>query len=640
MLCRSKRRAMDASLREAPEGTDLSTVGMEKGLMLNMTDELRGGIGGVGSLLSGDGFMSGYQSERDIERALQERSREQNGLVPELAGSLLTPVGVFGTAKTTRQFANQGAALGAAAGFGEGQGAGGSATNALLGAGVGAIVGGTISQAPRAINALTQAAPVQRATGAVRNALRPASPAGAQDLVDAGQRQGVPVRYGDVDPQRLAQKRGVARASEEGNRIIRQADAEDVEGMTNAVNRLGQDGTPAADKFEAGARAQDVLRRQSSRTRDEAQRLYRVAEESSDGVRIAPRAAVNTLNDEITRLRGEGADDALINYLTRQTEMLRRPEGWTPMQLHAYRSGLRKNIRTAGLPVEAAELPLIRAIESASTDLQRALAGNNRALSAVKRADRIWSERTAFRRQVGDKLFGKDRSYSPDQTARALDNMAKTDTQRFSRYMDELEPQEAADLRATYAADIGRDGQGNFSMARFLTQTHGKQATLTPRAMRAIFGEDGTRAIADLRAIATAKQAAASETNYSHTGNVVSSGIKGLRALLFAGLGGAAGGPAGAVVAPAASGWFSRLGERRAARLITNPDFTRWLRTAPNSADPAVINRHFDRLNKIASREQTFLMDAKAIQSFMAEQFSKGTGRAAADEDTGDNGRK
>ena len=139
------------------------------------------------------------------------------------------------------------------------------------------------------------------------------------------------------------------------------------------------------------------------------------------------------------------------------------------------------------------------------------------------------------------------------------------------------------------------------------------------------------KAISDLRAIFKAKQAAASETNYSKTGNAVQSVGRGLRSLLFAGIGAQTGGVAGAVVAPAASGWIARIGEKRAARLLTNPDFTKWLRQTPETMSPEVINRHFERLNKIASREQSFLMDVKALQDYLRSALSQTPSRAAAE---------
>lgn len=609
-------------------------AGFDAGVFANFNDELAGLAGGVMDAADGGTFGEGYRRERDVVRAAQAIGRDERGIGPEIAGGLLSPLNRLGSASTAKEFAYQGAKFGALSGAGAGEGVVGTGVNALLGAGTGAAVGGAVSQAPRAVNALLQTQPGQRVSGAIDSALaRGRVPESARELVEAGQRQGVKVRRGDADPQRLAHKRGVARNSEEGNRIIRDAEAEDLVDAEAAALRLG-DGNPAGDRFETGERAQAVLERQSKRTKDEAQRLYRVAEDASEGVKFQPQKAIATLNDEITRLEGEGADASLISYLRRQGELLSRAEGWTPMQLHAFRSNLRKNIRTAGLPVDAAELPMVRAIGAAGEDLQQSLSGNARALTAVKRADKIWAERSEFRREVGDKLFGKDRGFSPDQTGAALDSMVRSDSRRFERFMKELDPEEAADLRATFATKLGRDGQGNFSLAKFLTQTEGKGAIATPRSMRLLYGEEGMKAITDLRAIFNAKQAAASETNYSRTGNVVSTAARGLRSLLFAGIGAGTGGTAGAVVAPAASGWLSRVGERRAARLVTNPDFTRWLRQAPESSNPEVINRYFSRLNKIASRDQVFRMDAKAVQDYLARHFSEGVGRAAA---SGDN---
>jgi hypothetical protein len=79
-----------------------------------------------------------------------------------------------------------------------------------------------------------------------------------------------------------------------------------------------------------------------------------------------------------------------------------------------------------------------------------------------------------------------------------------------------------------------------------------------------------------------------------------------------------------------ASRGASKLSDARKASLFLNPKFTTWLRNAPDSNDPVVINRYMDQLSKIASRDQAFLMDAQAIQDYVRSAMSQSPTRAAA----------
>ena len=137
---------------------------------------------------------------------------------------------------------------------------------------------------------------------------------------------------------------------------------------------------------------------------------------------------------------------------------------------------------------------------------------------------------------------------------------------------------------------------------------------MSPRTARLVFGEDGVRAIRDLRVIANAKQAGRGEVNYSKTGNTVQQAAGGLRNLVLTGLGFSAGDITGAVAAPLAGNFLKGLGEKRAARMLTNPDFTKWLRTLPDTANPDAINRSFDRLRRSASRSPVFAADVQALE--------------------------
>ncbi|QVJ07696.1 hypothetical protein L7H23_01245 [Sphingopyxis sp. BSN-002] len=182
-----KRIAMEESYKEIPQGGDVSAAGRDKGLLLNMTDELRGGIGGIKSLLSGDGFTSGYERERNIERALQERSRQENGIAPELIGGLMTPAGVI----SRTNMARDAAAMGAIAGFGEGEGLSDSVAKTATGAGLGYLGGKAVEKIAPAI--------ANSAIGQKAKDIFTRTPnADAQEFAAAAERQGLDYLPADV----------------------------------------------------------------------------------------------------------------------------------------------------------------------------------------------------------------------------------------------------------------------------------------------------------------------------------------------------------------------------------------------------------------------------------------------------------
>jgi hypothetical protein len=170
-----------------------------------------------------------------------------------------------------------------------------------------------------------------------------------------------------------------------------------------------------------------------------------------------------------------------------------------------------------------------------------------------------------------------------------------------------------------------------------LTQTGGgKGEALSPAAVRALFGADGARAIADLRLLSQAKVDAASATNPSNTGNLVERARGSFRRLVLGAMGfNAAAEPmTGALVSGAAVAggeFFNRLGTERAVRLLLNPDVTGWLRRLPNTNNPQAINRSFAGLRSIASRSPVMATDVQALERALIEAANDNTTRLAAE---------
>jgi hypothetical protein len=193
----------------------------------------------------------------------------------------------------------------------------------------------------------------------------------------------------------------------------------------------------------------------------------------------------------------------------------------------------------------------------------------------------------------------------------------------------ELEPAEQADLSATIASSLGRKANGEFSLST-LVRSLDPQKGINPRLARIVFGSDGARALEDLRTIAAAKTATQAGMNNSNTGATVTRAAGGMKTLILGALGYTAGGPVGAVAGGISRDVIGKMGEQRAARLLLNPDFTRWLRNAPNTTNPQAINGYFKNLATNAAKAPVFAGDVKAFQQALGEAFSQSPLRAAA----------
>jgi hypothetical protein len=452
-------------------------------------------------------------------------------------------------------------------------------------------------------------------------------------VVQAGQRQGIPIRRPDAAPSLRGDMANTAQTPNGGPMIAtaRNADQEAVEARIQAV---GGEGNPS-DPFTLGSRVQGAGTRFIARTREQANRLYRRADEAASGARVAPRGAIETVDRHLSELEAEGANTnaALITYLRGLRADLGKQDGFSVTEFQGLRSGARKKIKgDQALTATDAERRLTEVAQAFTADAGEQLP--EAASSALQGADQFYAERQDFINGVLRNVMGtRGQPLPAERAAERLVAMTKGkgDQERFSRMWSELEPDEQADLAATVAASLGRKANGDFSLST-LVRSLDPRTGVNPRTARLVFGEDGARALADLRTIASAKTATQQGMNNSNTGATVTRAAGGLKTLMLGALGYSAGGPVGAVAGGLSRDVISRIGEQRAARLLLNPDFTRWLRNAPNTDNPQAINSYFGRLTESAAKSQVYAGDVKALQEALAEAFSRSPGRLAAAE--------
>jgi hypothetical protein len=626
-----ERRVLDARVaslmqsRGGGAGT-AGVMGAVDGVTMGFGDEIAAGGNAFIGALQGEGSIGDLYSQNiGAERGYREQLQNQHGgayLGGQLLGGLAIPFGAG--ASGARGLGIAGAAQGGAYGFGSSEG---NALERLPGAFTGAAIGGAAGAGlgaaqPYAANALLKFG--QRPSVAARQAER----AEALPVIEAGQRQNIPIRQPDARPSTRADFAAVE-ASETGNPIVLRAMQDDEAAVQNRVGEVGGKGK-LLDEFELGQRLQKAGEGYLARTGKQADALYERARTKAAGAKGDASEAVATIDNHIAELRstGEKTNADAIKYLEDLKSDL--AGGASIDRLRNIRKNIRGQISSRNLTATDTERRVGDVMSSLGRDVERILPPE--ASAAFKGADKFYRERMQFKDQVIRRFVGrKDDPVSPETAAQRFNSfMRSKDFGRFARMMKELEPSDRTDIAATVAEGLGKARNGEFSMAALSTNID----KFSPRALKEVFGDDGARAIADLKIIARAKADTSGALNNSRTGVVNSRA--GLKDIIMGAVGGGVAGLPGALGGVMLRRLGEKIGSARQARLLLNPDFTKWLKQTPPSAKPAVINAHFARLARVAANDTVFAADVKALQSSLAEAFAQSPGRAAAGQDEQD----
>jgi hypothetical protein len=625
------KRALDARVAALMQsrgggGGTAGVMGAVDGVTMGFGDEIAAGGNAFIGALQGEGSIGDLYSQNiAAERGYREQLSNQHGgayLGGQLLGGLAIPFGAG--ASGARGLGIAGAAQGGAYGFGSSEG---NPLERLPGAVTGAAIGGAAGAGlgaaqPYAANALLKFG--QRPSIAARQAER----SEALPVIEAGQRQNIPIRQPDARPSTRADFAAVE-ASETGNPIVRRAMQDDEAAVQNRVAEVGGKGKQL-DEFELGQRLQKAGDNYLARTGKQADALYERARTKAGGAKGEASEAAATIDTHIAELRstGEKTNAEAIKYLEDLKSDL--AGGASIDRLRNIRKNIRGQISSRNLTATDTERRVGEVMSSLGRDVERILPPE--AAAAFKGADKFYRERMQFKDQVIRRFVGrKDDPISPETAAQRFNSfMRSKDFGRFSRMMKELEPADRTDIAATVAEGLGKARNGEFSMAALSTNIE----KLSPRAIKEVFGEDGAKAIADLKIIARAKADTSGALNNSRTGVVNSRA--GLKDIIMGAVGGGVAGLPGALGGVMLRRLGEKIGSARQARLLLNPDFTKWLKQTPPSAKPAVINAHFARLSRIAANDTVFAADVKALQSTLAEAFAQSPGRAAAGQDEQD----
>lgn len=576
-----------------------------QGATFGLSDEIAGVTGGIGSLLSGGNPVEGYTRRRDAERAKLDYYRKQSpilGTGAELLGGLATG-GLAKAPASVAGYAAQGAGFGGLAGFGYGEGAANSGLNALIGAAGGGAIGGAVGKF---------AAPA-------RNDLN-------MDVVRAGQRQNIPVRQADARPE-LRGQYAAAESTPNAGPLIQEARAADTAAIESRVAEIGG-GPVSPDPYATGKTVQAAGQRYIAKTKQQANRLYNRAREASGDATVTARNADAVLDANIRELQaaGENSNKAAISYLQGLRDDIDR--GLSLSSVQNLRTNMRGQISERGLTGTDTERRVGQVIDAMTQDLTEQLP--QEASTALRAADKFYRERQEFINGTLKEFMGsRGNPLGAEQAATRLASMAgsKGKFDKFSSMWSQLEPSEQAEITKQIAYSLGRDGKGNFSPALFLNSLDPSKG-MSPRAIRLVFGKEGAEALADLRTLTQAKGDAMSRM--SPSGQAIAGQSRNLRTMIMAAFGFGAGDVTGAVAAPLAERFLTRFGEERAARMLLNPDFTKWLKNAPNTTNPKAIDRYFGRLAGMSSIAAN---DNRAFTQAIAEAVKQSPRRSAAEEE-------
>ncbi len=593
----------------------------KQGITLGLSDEASGIGAAIGASLFGNDPMAAYQQERDASRDTIAKARE----AWPIAGTAMELLGGGGATKIAQganslgQIVRQGAGMGGIAGFGYGEG-GDSVPNAMLGAATGGAVGGALYGVGRGVNALA----------------RPRGNAD-MDVIAAGQRQNIPVRQADARPE-LRGKYAASESTKHAGPDIRAAREADAAAMETRVAEVGGQGNPS-DPYALGSQVQGAGKRYIDRTGSKvnpatgrkgiAGQMYDRATKLSGGKAVDAADARAALDANIAELRasGEKSNKGQIAYLEDLRDDFSKP--LTVQGMQNLRTNMRGQISERGLTGTDAERRVAGILDAANTDLTRELP--QAASAALRKADGFYKERQTFINDTLKQFMGsRGAPLSAETASSRLISMAqgKGNFEKFSGMWNKLEPDEQADVAATVASTLGRAANGKDFSPAILIKNLDPAKGINPRTAEMIFGKDGVRALQDLRILAVAKRDAMGRV--APSGQAIAGQTGGLKSVLMTALGFSQGGMIGAVAVPMAGGFIAKMGEQRAARMLLNPDFTKWLRNAPAATNPKAIDRYFAKLGTMTSIAAN---DNAAFVTALRGSLARGTGAAKAEEE-------
>ncbi|UQS94836.1 mediator of RNA polymerase II [Pseudanabaena phage Pam1] len=643
-----ERQAYDERVKQAAQGQGGYTERADQGITIGLSDEAAGVGGAISSLFRGANPMEGYQFSRDVKREQNRLADERTGLAGdavEIGSSLLLP---FGAARTAGQAVRVGAVAGGVGGFGYGEGAQNSLTNAAIGTAAGGTLGYGLNRLGNTIANRSQA-----------NTQRLVQ---QNDLMRAAEATGIstPARA-FTDPALEARTRAVSQTMIGGQKIREgvQRFGDEIEG---AVNNLST-GTPIRNNEAAGAMVREAAERQIKQTGESAKRSYDKAEKLAGNVRLTPTQSLSIIDEMIGKVGGQqktGLLDQNGNPITRTVEgrglsetpnlnseelaFLQRLKSdfsndLSVAALRRERTRLRQKISKGDLVFGEDEARVLSIMDAAAADIEAGLRaqGKQGAAAAFRAADIKYRARMDYINNTLQKVIGKrNAGLSNEAVMRKFRSLATPggDSEGLRKFYASLTPEEAADVSATFAEMLGRggkEGTKDFSTATLVENI--EQLKKSGATMTTLFGKDGAKAINDIELLAREHKRIVGAT--SGGGSAAGNDWRFmLMSMVFPGAGSAAaGGDAVVTGLAAAAGLAIKAGrDALSAKLLMSPRFTNWMRTAPKSNNPTVIDKHWERLGAIAKAEPALAAEIDVFRNAIFSAANDNAQRAVAED--------
>ena len=458
------------------------------------------------------------------------------------------------------------------------------------------------------------------------------------DVVEAGARLNVPVRAPDAIPRVRGQMAKIEASPYGGGKIVDALDA-DKALMQTRLGEVGGAGAPHQSGYGFGEQIQSAGRRFIENSGETKGALYKRAESRAGGARVVPEGAIARVDANIAELEGAGANSnsTVINYLRGLRDDLSKPGGFSITEFQGLRSANSAKIRgDNALTMSDASRRLGDVVGAFTDDASRQLP--EPAVGALRTADKYYKGRQDYINGVLKKFMGgRNTPLAPERAAERMSSMAmsRADYDALSGFMAKAEPGERADIAATFAEQLGKGRNGEFGLGSLATNIDKMPANV--RTL--VFGKDGASALEDLRVLARAKSDTAGGLNNSRSGVVMARQI-GTRLASSATAGGVLGGWAGAVLGPVITETAAVIGQRRAANLLLNPQFTKVLRSVGTNPNPAATKVLITRLANLAGRNPAIAEEvaafAQALTTKVPMQAAAEPGLTGTVTDTGD----
>ncbi len=606
-----RQAQLDAQLRERGQGEGTDAIGLvAQGITANLGDEAAGLAGGVANVLQGKSFAEGYTQERDLARRADEIGRERSGILPEIAGSVVSPVGAFrAPAATVRGAAAQGAAGGAAFGFGSGEGAVDSvvdtATGAALGAGLGAgaqrLLGG-------------------RGGGGGGGTPRPAAQA-YQDQLDAG-----------VPNPTLGSTRGGAAAIAENALALSPGGGRVAANIRENIAGAGQGAQAMADRFGPGGSLVsrgEALIEGANKWRSKADE---VVGKAYDAIPISPKAPASTPN---TLAFLDGAADRFDSQVLKQAfangklatfrQALDEPLSWR--DLKGWRSEIGDLIGEAVVVGDNIGKKQLRGLYASLSDDMKATATalGPDALRKFERANNLFRDKQERLEKTLVSILGKDGNNPAERAGKLIDtisaaNKGSSDIKKLADIRKSIPAEEWSSVSSSLVRLMGqpRDNPAlDFSPQSFLTAYKG----MDDAAKNIIFGKNELRK--ELDGFSNAMEGLATVQNSGNPSGTarIANVLLGLTNLSSLGT--------QAITANVAS------------RLWTNPRFVQWATgytkmvkgaaKAGKMPTAANIDKQMNLMGKAAASAGAAANDVLNMQAALRSAFEQSPGRLAAE---------